>query len=121
MDRRDEPICHPVRRPLREISGLTPWGQSANPQQTSQEPYLHKISDITRRMRQFICNEEATHSRSNCIWTPGARAVQKGIAIADLTRPAPGALDRWRRAMRLRHGSETAGRVSERETHAAAG
>ena len=44
MDKRNGPICHPVRRPLSGLSELTPWGQFTDPQ-PSQRPLLRKTSD----------------------------------------------------------------------------
>jgi hypothetical protein len=49
MDGRDGPFCHPVRRTLCGVSGLTPWGQSADPATPLTEALLHKTSDTPVR------------------------------------------------------------------------
>ncbi|WP_424579056.1 MULTISPECIES: IS630 family transposase [Bradyrhizobium] len=43
MDGRNGPVCHPVRRALCRLSGLTPWGQSADPANPSQRRSYTKL------------------------------------------------------------------------------
>ena len=78
---RDGPICHPVRRALCRLSGLTPWGQSADPANLSQRHSYTKLLTLPFETAKNEFGLDHNESRSWHGWHRHVSLVMLAFAM----------------------------------------